>query len=384
MKFVLALVQGLGSARGCRLAGAGATLILALVVFTGVAANPRTAAPKAPNALHETGLYSDPDNLEVDAKHLAFSPQYPLWTDGATKRRWISLPPGSAIDGSDPERWEFPAGTRLWKEFSFAGARVETRYLERQADGQWLYAAYAWSPDGREAHLTSERGKRSAFSLGGGKSHAIPGVGDCKACHQGARSEVLGFSALQLSSDKDPFAPHAEARPAPGADLRYLVENGLLVNFPKSLLEKPPRIEAASPVERAALGYLHANCGHCHNAQGPLQNIGLFLRHVAGAAVQPAIASTVGHAVKKPAPGQSPAAELRIDPSHPERSALLERMASRYPPLQMPPLGTEVIDAEAVSLLRRWIAETDPFLKDARIAEADGFGTDARHEEQGE
>ena len=49
------------------------------------------------------------------------------------KRRWISLPPGSAIDASDPDAWAFPVGTRLWKEFSFGGQRVETRYMERQA-----------------------------------------------------------------------------------------------------------------------------------------------------------------------------------------------------------------------------------------------------------
>ena len=104
----------------------------------------------APQDLRETGLYADAETLQIDPKHLAFSPQYPLWTDGAAKRRWISLPPDSAIDASDPDAWIFPVGTRLWKEFSFNGRRVETRYMERRPDGQWLYAAYAWSADGRE------------------------------------------------------------------------------------------------------------------------------------------------------------------------------------------------------------------------------------------
>ena len=154
----------------------------------------------------------------VDPRHLAFSPQYPLWTDGAAKRRWISLPPGTAIDASDPDAWEFPVGTRLWKEFSFAGRRVETRFIERRPDGQWLYAAYAWSADGtRGAAASPRRGRRGAYPLGGGRSHTIPGVSDCKACHQGGRSEVLGFSALQLSPDRD---PGRAARRAPsGVDL---------------------------------------------------------------------------------------------------------------------------------------------------------------------
>jgi hypothetical protein len=364
---VLAFPEGSGAVWRRRLAWAGAALIVALALFKSVAAMSQAAPARPPQTLQDTGLYSDVATLRVDPKHLAFAPQYPLWTDGATKRRWISLPPGTAIDGSDPDAWSFPVGTRLWKEFSFGGQRVETRYIERQPDGQWLYAAYVWSPDGRDAQLVSERGRRGAYPLAGGRSHTIPGISDCKACHQGGRSEVLGFSALQLSPERDPGAPHAE--PLTEVDLNYLVEKGLLVGLPKSLRETPPRIMAASATERAALGYLHGNCGHCHNEQGSLKNVGLFLRQVSGATGQPAIASTVGHPVKKPAPGQSADAVLRIEPGHPDRSGLLQRAASRYPALQMPPMGTELIDEEAVALLRRWATETDVFRRDVHQQE---------------
>jgi hypothetical protein len=337
--------------------GAAAALV-ALALLTSGEAVPQPGTIKPPRALQETGLYADFEKLQVDPKHLAFTPQYPLWTDGATKRRWISLPPGSAIDGSDPDAWIFPTGTRLWKEFSFQGQRVETRYLERQADGQWLYAAYAWSADGREAQLVPERGRRNAYPLGQKRSHTIPGTTDCKVCHQGGRSEVLGFSLLQLSPERDPGALHAEPAPAAGVDLRYLVEKGLLVGLPRPLQEVPPRAAAATAVERAALGYFHGNCGHCHNEQGPLKNLGLFLRHSSSARGQPAIATAVGHPIRKPAPGQSADAVLRIEPGHPDRSGLMQRVGSRYPALQMPPLGTELIDNDAVELIRRWIAET--------------------------
>ena len=349
---------------GRRLVRATAALSLALAVSKSGEAIPQQDAVRPPQTLEATGLYADFEKLEIDPRHLAFSPQYPLWTDGAEKRRWISLPPGTTIDGSDPDDWVFPVGTRLWKEFSFGGQRVETRYLERQADGQWLYAAYAWSPDGREAQLVSERGRRNAYALGSGQSHTIPGVNDCKACHQGSRTAVLGFSAFQLL-ERDPGALHAEPESAAMVDIRYLVEKGLLAGVPEPLAA-PPRA-ARSGTERAALGYLHANCGHCHNAQGPLRNIGLFLRHVSGARVQPATTSTAGHPVKKPAPGQSPEAVLRVEPGHPDRSALVQRISSRYPALQMPPLGTELVDEEAVALIRRWIAETDEVRKEANL-----------------
>jgi hypothetical protein len=353
-----AIATRLASARFW-LATTGAILAFLFVLLRSGEAIPQEAPTQPPQLLRDTGLYSDFATLEIDPRHLSFSPQYPLWTDGAAKRRWISLPPGTAIDGSDPDAWIFPIGTRLWKEFSFAGQRVETRYIERMADGRWLYAAYEWSPDGREARLAPERGKRNAFPLSEGRSHTIPGAVDCQVCHQGGPTPVLGFSALQLSPDRDPGALHAELQSDHGVDLRYLVEKGLLVGLPERLQMTPPRIVARSAIERAALGYLHGNCGHCHNGQGSLQNIGLYLRQMSSPGAADAVATTIGHPVKKLAPGQPPDTEVRIEPGHPERSGLAQRMGSRYPAMQMPPLGTELVDEEAVSLLRRWISELE-------------------------
>ena len=121
----------------------------------------------------------------------------------------------------------------------------------------------------------------------------------------------------------------------------------------------PPRIAARTQVERAAVGYLHGNCGHCHSADAKLGNVGLFLRYAPGSPVAPAIATTVGQAIKDPAPGQGPDTVLRIDPGHPERSGLAQRMASRWAAAQMPPLGTELVDADALDLVRRWISELE-------------------------
>ena len=343
------------------------TLVLAIGLLRSLTAVTQPATALPPPTLQETGLYADFASQRVNPDHLAFSPQYPLWSDGATKRRWVFLPPGTTIDASDPDAWVFPVGTKFWKEFSFNGQRVETRYLERLADGQWLYAAYAWSTDGREAQLVPMRGKRGAYGLVGGRTHTIPGVNDCKACHQGGPSEVLGFSALQLSPDRDRNAPHAEMKLDHGIDLKVLAERGLLVGLPPSLLETSPRIDAATATERAALGYLHGNCGHCHNTKGPLQNVGLVLRQSVQRHDRQAVATTVGHPVKKPAPGQSSSATNRIEPGYPERSALFERVSSRYSALQMPPLGTELVDDEAVALLYRWIAEQGENRKEAHI-----------------
>ena len=69
--------------------------------------------PVAPQLLSETGLYAGEGTARVDPRNRSFAPQYPLWTDGAGKRRWIQLPEGAAIDASNLSRWEFPVGTKL-------------------------------------------------------------------------------------------------------------------------------------------------------------------------------------------------------------------------------------------------------------------------------
>lgn len=340
---------------GARAAGVAVLVSLGLLLATphSRALSPDTGPPAS---LRGTGLYADFDRLEVDPALLAFAPQYPLWTDGAIKRRWLALPPGTVVDASDPDAWAFPNGTRFWKEFSFGGQRVETRFIERLADGSWRFAAYQWSPDGREARLAPARGLRAGFALEGGRAHAIPGVADCRVCHGSGPAPILGFSLLQLSPDRDPGALHPETPPAPGVDLAWLVREGLLTGLPEALLASPPRIRGASAEERSALGYLHGNCGHCHDGGGPLRGLGLELRHVSTSVAEPGPATAVGRPSRKLAPGQPADAVLRIAPGDPGRSGLVQRMSSREAALQMPPLGSELVDAQAVELVRRWIA----------------------------
>src|SRR6476659_1959473 len=93
------------------------------------------APPPAPGLLSQTGLFAG--GTTVDPRNRPYSPQYPLWTDGAVKARWIRLPDGAAIDARDEDQWRFPVGTKFWKEFSFGGRRVETRFLWRARADTW-------------------------------------------------------------------------------------------------------------------------------------------------------------------------------------------------------------------------------------------------------
>jgi hypothetical protein len=185
-----------------------------------------------------------------------------------------------------------------------------------------------------------------------GARYTIPARDDCRACHEGAPVPVLGFSALQLSPDRDPSAPRVDTR-NPGVDLSSLTASGRLRGLPLDLLARPPRIEAANATERAALGYLHGNCGHCHNDDGPLAVLEMTLSQRAGvqAHAGPVQRSLIG----VPSEFRIQGGAARVSPGQPDASVVALRMRSNDPLQRMPPLGTSVPDAAAVSLIARWI-----------------------------
>lgn len=322
------------------------------------------AAP--PTLLSQTGLYQDIKTKKVDPTHLYFEPQYPLWTDGAHKARWVSIPPGKQIQNGgedategDADHWLFPVGTRVWKEFSFPDPqnpqrlkRVETRYYRKSRENGWFAASFLWNENETEATVAPEEGIKNYFPLAGGKSHSIPGVMQCFECHQRGGDPVLGLDALQLSTDRDPLALHVQQNMPPTITLRTLIERNLL-SHPGDLLSEPPRIHSHTDVGRAAMGYLHGNCGHCHHPEGSAAATGQFLRFTVKAQseeVEPAFKTTVNIATKKfKIPGESET--FRILPKNPEISAVPYRLHEGT----MPPLGTKIVDEEAVEQISSWI-----------------------------
>jgi hypothetical protein len=310
------------------------------------------ARSRAPLTLAETGLYADFAARAIAPGVHAFDPQYPLWTDGAAKSRWIRLPPGTSIDASDPDRFDFPVGTVLWKEFAL-GRPIETRMSWLEEDG-WHFATYAWSEDGSSAALAPEEGVIGAAESAPGVLYGIPSLADCRACHEASDKAVLGFDALQLSDDRDPLAPHTSQPPDEALGLRDFLELGLVRGLPERFVETPPRIEAATPRGRAALGYLSSNCGSCHSSESQLAGLDLDLSYsvARGAGV---LATAIERASRFRWP--SDCDPQRIDLDAPKSSVLLRRMASRQPLSQMPPLGTRARDAEALQLVTDWIRE---------------------------
>ncbi len=342
---------------------APAAALVALSLAAGFATSRRAPtlhaaenAPRPPERLTDTGLFLPGRPGVVDERNRPFSPQYPLWSDGATKRRWVYLPPGATIDASDANAWDYPVGTRFWKEFAFDGRKVETRLLWKASSAGWVAASYVWNEEQTDAVLAPEAGLPGVVEIAQGRRHGIPARADCVACH-GSPLRPLGFGALQLSTDRDPNAIHGEPLGPGMLTLATLVDEGRLAPARQDLVSSPPRIRAASPRTRAALGYLAANCGACHDRSGAITANLPSLAYGDLAADGDAVAqSLVGRATRWQAPGVPEGESVVLDPGAPDHSALLARMRSRRPSSQMPPLGTVVRDQQALDALALWLA----------------------------
>jgi len=292
-----------------------------------------SASESLPAQLSETGLYADiAGDVVVDAA-IPFAPRFPLWTDGATKRRWLVLPDGGSVDTSDVDAWAFPVGTKFFKEFTRDDVRIETRLNAKTADG-WTAASYLW--DGDDAARLVD-----AVPDASGTDHDVPSAAECLACHAGRGNFSLGFSATQLPPDVR----------------SDLFDAGVLT---EAVDEEPQLPEAAL----AGLGVLHGNCSHCHNAtrddqpqattcyappvdddeeEGPLDM-----------SLPPDLASVESAPVVLT--GRWQLGEIGD-------SELLDRISERNLREErpsMPPLGTELVDEQGLAAIEAFIAELPP------------------------
>jgi hypothetical protein len=301
----------------------------------------------APERLARTGLY------ELGRP---FSPQYPLWSDGAAKTRWVYLPPGTMIDGTDEQAWTFPVGTRFWKEFTFNGRKAETRMLWKASADRWIAASYVWNEEGTDAVLAAPEGAVSNVDVAPGRRHMIPSRDECLMCHGTRQTGPLGFTALQLSVDRDPNAIHGEPISPGMVTLETLVAERLLASARPDLIDRPPSIRTSDSSTRAVLGYLSTNCGSCHNGRGEIAALGPILKISELLRDGDAVArGLVGQATHWQVPGVPEGESVLINPDMPEKSALLVRMRSRRPSSQMPPLGTTIRDERAIDAIKRWV-----------------------------
>jgi hypothetical protein len=312
---------------------------------------PRDAAmidgnPNMPATLFDTGLCVDKACTQISAGIYAYTPQFPLWADTASKRRWMYLPPGTHIDTTDMDHWLFPQGTKFWKEFTRDTTRIETRLVYKFGAGNtiddWFYVAYQWNAT-QDDTVAVPSGVQNA----NGTLHDIPSRNACRTCHENLQpSRVLGFGAIQLDT---PAGPGEIA-------LAEVIGNGWLTTNPTGTAPYFPL--PGTTAEQAALGYLHANCGHCHNPNSRvyvdlaiMMELRLTVGKLATPQMTPAYTTAVGVTTLHTINGHTKI----IQPGSAAMSVMIDRFETTNSGDHMPALGSEMMDPLGDTILRTWI-----------------------------
>ncbi len=307
-----------------------------------------TGPPTVPSLLSQTGLFKSvaaDGSLVLQEGVRPYEPLYALWADGAQKTRWIYLPPGTAIDTTDMDHWSFPPGTKFWKEFSLLGGRLETRllWIYGPGAGDFLLASYWWNP---EAGMPDDAEMADPF-LGAqqvnGTTHDIPSQQDCHTCHDSLEEHVLGFGAIELNHTLS------------GTNIHTLMDAGALTTSPNLAELAIPGDSRA----QAAMGYLHANCGICHNVTPGATGIptpAMILRLSVGATTIQQT-KTYQTAVNV-ATTDFTSFPYRIEGQNPSNSGVIRTMMTRDNSRQeMPPLASKEVDDAGVAAVTAWIDE---------------------------
>ncbi|GKX33682.1 MAG: hypothetical protein MnENMB40S_13000 [Rhizobiaceae bacterium MnEN-MB40S] len=320
-------------------------------------------ASKPARHLSEYNLFADGLKQTPSEGVVPYDLITPLFTDYASKNRFIYVPEGESAEYVDDDVFRFPVGTTLVKTFSYpADLReptrdirlVETRLLIRQDDG-WKAFAYVWDEETGDATLKIA-GKRLPIDVidnsGGSISinYAVPNANQCKECHaNGDRITPIGPSARNLNHQYG-YATGASNQ------LETWSERGILSGAPSA--DEAPRAanwnDDALPIDARARSYLDVNCAHCHRLEGAASNSGLFLRSSETDPVKWGL-------MKRPVAAGRGSGDHKFDivPGAPEDSILIFRMKSLDPGVMMPELGRSMVHVEAVEMLEEWIAQLD-------------------------
>jgi uncharacterized repeat protein (TIGR03806 family) len=275
----------------------------------------------------------------------------PLFSDYASKLRFIKLPEGQTVAYNSDSVLQFPVGTAIVKTFFYPvdernpkkGRRLlETRLLLHEAKG-WVALPYIWNKEQTDAVLEvaggsdqvswiDAAGKKQSFE------YQVPNMNQCKGCHErSGKMTPIGPSARQLND---------------GQQLQHWETAGILKGLPKNHIPALVNYsDANASLDDRVKAYLDINCAHCHNPTGPARSSGLYL-------TWDSQDRTAYGFFKAPVAAGRGSGNLNygIVPGKPEQSILHYRMASRDPGVMMPELGRQLTHHEGVELVRSWIS----------------------------
>lgn len=348
--------------RGWRLC---AILALVIGLLAGCRARPEPVRAfleePFPEKLSDWRLFGSGGISRPNARVLPYDLNTPLFSDYASKYRFVWMPPGTSAHYRDDGVFDFPVGAILIKSFAFPAdggdssgrgneKLVETRLLVHTRTG-WVGLPYVWNKDQTEARLDLAPDPVAIrYADASGKQHDftyfIPNANECKQCHDNARvMQPIGPKARNLN--KDYAYPDGVSN-----QLVRWTKAGYLEGAPSPA--SAPRaaqwdLPGSGSVTDRARAYLDANCAHCHQPGATAGYTGFDLRLTTTSSValglcrSPNSAGRVGNLVYDLVPGE------------PEQSIVVARMESTRPKEMMPQIGRSVVHEEGLALVREWI-----------------------------
>ena len=258
-------------------------------------ANDGPTVPDPPSLLSETGVFADLATLTPHSGMLEYEPAAPLWSDRATKLRWIGVPnsvgtdaefddPSEKITYSATGEWIFPIGTTLVKQFNLPldegdidnpakTRRLETRFMVRGEDGEYYAFTYRWRADGSDADLligaetedlTITREDDTTYV----QKWEYPSRTQCFECHQTGAGTVLGVKSRQLNHPIQ-YAETGKVsnQLATMLALGMFGESNIQLSDLDEILTSCRITDETASLEHRVRSYLDANCSMCHRPE---------------------------------------------------------------------------------------------------------------------
>lgn len=330
--------------------------------------------PKFPTKLSETGLFESTKDLKPAKGLIPYSVNAELWSDGATKERYIAIPGEGKIEyetvtypqpapGSTPG-WRFPDDTVLVKTFFLETEpgkkrRLETRLLhahrypgnEEYGDQVWSGYTYIWNDEQTDAELADAKGVDREFTIKSAKGERkqvwhFPSRTQCTMCHTVTAKYALGVNTAQMNRDHDYGGVVANQM----ATLEHIgIFDRKLPATPDKLAKIVDYRDEKASLDDRARAYLQANCSHCHRKWGG-GNAEFQLLHTLAV-------KDLGVLDVKPGQGTFDLKDPRLlVPGEPDRSMIHHRM-TRLGLGRMPHIASSVVDESAVKLIGDWIKQ---------------------------
>ena len=309
-----------------------------------------------PKLLSQTGVFADLTNLSPASFLIPYTVNSPLWSDGAVKTRWFTLPTNTVIGFAANGEWTFPAGSVFLKHFELPvdetnpqiRRRLETRLLVRDTNGYVYGASYKWRTDNSDADLViagiTEPIEIKTATGTRTQKWFYPGRQDCLTCHTPASGGVLGVKTRQLNGDfKYPSGVTANQLHTLGhlGIFSAAFEDWKIFHYPRLVNITNP----AAALQIRVRSYLDVNCSMCHRPGG------------AGAFFDARFDTPLKkqNLINGPVANQLNIAGAKvIVPGDTNKSVLFYRV-SRVGENQMPPIGKNVVDEKAVAVIGKWI-----------------------------